>query len=77
MDKLTEYNYEVHHRLCKGNIMEIVDSMSCIPAKYSQSATTIDLERMILAIAHSHSRLSIFSTQLANAVTPKPRHQAY
>ena len=77
MDKLTEYDYEVHHRPCKANIMRIADGMSRLPAKYSQSATAIDLERMVLAVAHTHPRLPILSTQLANALTPEPSHQAY
>ncbi len=77
MDKLTKYDYDVHHRSCKANIMRIADRMSHLPAKYSQSATAIDLERMILAVAHLHPRLPIFSTQLADVVTPEPSHQAY
>lgn len=28
MDRLTEYDYEVHHRPCKANIMRIADGMS-------------------------------------------------
>ena len=77
MDRLTKYDYEVHQRLCKANIMRIADGMSCLSAKYSQSAIAIDLERMILAVAHLHPRLPIFSTHLADALTPKPSHQAY
>ena len=77
MDRLTEYDYEVHHQPCKANIMRIADEMSRLPGKYSQFATAIDLERMILAIAHFQHRLPIFSTQLADAITPEPSHQAY
>ena len=62
MDRLTEYDYEVSHRPSKANIMRIADDMSCLPTKYSQYATTIDLERMILAVAHPHLRLPVFST---------------
>ncbi len=50
--------------------MRIADGVSCLPAKYSQSATAIDLEKMVLAIAHPHPWLLIFSTHLADAVTP-------
>ena len=57
--------------------MRIADGMSCLLAKYSQSATAIDLERMVLAVAHPHPWLPIFSTQLADAVILKPSHQAY
>ncbi len=57
--------------------MRITDGMTRLLAKYSQSATTIDLERMVLAISHSHSRLPIFFTQLADVVTSEPSHQAY
>ena len=77
MDILTEYDYEVHHRPYKANIMRIADGMSRLPAKYSQSATAIDLERMVLAVAHLHPRLTIFSTHLADALTPEPSHQEY
>ena len=77
MDRLTEYDYEIHHRPCKANIMRIADGMSRLPAKYSQSATAIDLERMVLAVAHPHLRLPIFATQLADVLTPEPSHQAY
>ena len=57
--------------------MRIADGMSCFPTKYSQSATAIDLEGMVLAVSHSHSRLPIFFIQLADAVIPEPSHQAY
>ena len=63
MDRLTEYDYEVQHRLCKTNIMRIADGMSRLLAKYSQSATAIDLERMVLVVAYSDPRSPIFSTQ--------------
>ena len=76
MDRQTENDYEVQHRLCKTNIMCIADKMSCHPAKYSQSATDIDLGR-ILAVAHPHPWFPIFSTQLADAVTPELSHQKY
>lgn len=49
MDRLTEYDYEVHHRPYKVNIMRIADRESHLPAKYSQHATAVDLERMVLA----------------------------
>ena len=61
-DRLTEYDYKVHHRPYKANIMRIADGISCLPTKYSQSATGIDLERIVLAVAHLHSRLPIFVT---------------
>ena len=54
MDRLTEYDYEIHHRPCKVNIMRIADGISRLLAKYSQSATAIDLEGMVLAVAHLH-----------------------
>ena len=55
MDWLTEYDYKVHHRPCKANIMQIADGISCFPAKYSQSATAIDLEKMVLTAAPLYS----------------------
>ncbi len=75
--RLTEYDYEIHHRPCKANIMRIADGIPRLPAKYSQSATAIHLERMVLLVAYLHPRLPIFSNQLADAVTPEPSHQAY
>ncbi len=57
--------------------MRIADDISCLPTKYSQYATTIDLERMILAVAHPHPWLPVFSTQLADASTPELSHQSY
>ena len=51
MDRLIEYDYEVHHQSCKANIMHIADSISRFLAKYSHSATTIDLKRMVLTAA--------------------------
>ena len=78
MDRLTEYDYEVYHRPCKANIMRIADGISRFPAKYSsQSATAIDLEKMLLAVAYPHLWLPIFATQLADVLTPEPSHQAY
>ena len=77
MDRLTEYDYEVHHRPCKANIMRIADGMSRLPAKYSQSATAIDLERMVLTVALFYPRPSILSTRLADFPAPESSHQAY
>ena len=42
--------------------MRIADSMSRLPAKYSQSATAVDLERMVLTVAHPHLRLPTLAT---------------
>ena len=77
MDRLIEYDYEIHHRLCKANIMRIANGMSCLSAKYSQSATAIELKRMVLTVAYPYLRLPIFATQLADVLTPKPSHQVY
>ncbi len=52
--------------------MRIVDKISRFPAKYIQSVTAIDLETMVLAVAHPHPWLPIFFTQLADPVTPEP-----
>ena len=57
--------------------MQIADGISRIPTKYSQSATTIDLERMVLTVAHLHLWLFILVTQLADVPTPEPSHQVY
>jgi uncharacterized protein YutD len=35
MDILTEYDYIVHHRPCKSNIMKLTDGMSRVPGHYS------------------------------------------
>ena len=77
IDRPTEYNHEIHHRPCKANIMRIADGISRLLAKYSQSATAINLERMILAVAHPHTRLPIFSIQLADVITLEPSHHTY
>ncbi len=57
--------------------MRIADGISCLPAKYSESATAIDLERMVLALVYPHPRLPIFFIQLADAVSLEPSHQVY
>ncbi len=57
--------------------MRIADGISHLPAKYSQSATAIDLERIVLAVANPHPRLPTFSTQLVDAVIPEPSYKAY
>ncbi len=77
MDRPPKYNYEVYHRPCKANIMRIADGISCFPTKYSQSATAIDLEEMVLAVSHFHPWLPIFFIQLADAIIPEPSHQVY
>ena len=77
IDRLKEYNYEVHHRLYKANVIRISDGMSCLPTKHCQSATAIDLERMVPTVAYPHPWLSIFATQLADAVTPEPSRHTY
>lgn len=55
MDKFTQYNYKVYYRLCKANIMSIADGISCLHAKYSQYATTVNLEKMIITITFFQS----------------------
>lgn len=57
--------------------MQIANSMSCLPAKYSQSATAIDLKKMVLAVTPLYSWLPVLSTQVANLPVPEPSHQAY
>ncbi len=51
--------------------------MSRLPAKYSQSVTAIDLERMILIVAPLYSRLPVLSTQVADLPVAELSHQAY
>lgn len=77
MDRLTEYDYEVHHRPCKATIMRIADGMSRLPAKYSQHAMAIDLERMVLTATPSHIRYPTLSIQSVDHLTPEPSYQAY
>ncbi len=57
--------------------MRIADGISRLPAKYSQSATADDLERMILTVALLYSRLPVLSTQVADLPVAEPSHQAY
>ena len=52
MDRLTKYDYKVHHRPCTANIMRIADGMSRIPGRYSQNAVVVGLERMVSATSH-------------------------
>lgn len=75
MDRLTEYNYKVHHWPCKANIMRIADGMSRLPTKYNQHATAVDLEKMVLTVTFFQFRLSISSSQ--SSATPELSHQAY
>lgn len=77
INRLTEYDYEEHHRPCKSNIMRIAGGIFCFLAKYSQSAIAIDLQRMMLAVALIYSRLPIFSTLLSDRPVLKSTHQAY
>ena len=49
MDRLTEYDYIVHHRPSKANIIGLADGMSRMPGKYTQSAVSEDSERMTMA----------------------------
>lgn len=51
--------------------------MSCFPAKYNQSATAIDLKRMVLTVAPFYPQLPVLSTQLADLPVPELSHQAY
>ena len=57
--------------------MRIADGMSCLLAKYIQSATAIDLERMVLTTAPFYPRLPAFSTKLANLSMLELSHQKY
>ena len=54
MDRLTEYDYIIHHRPSKTNIMGLADGMSRMPGRYSQTAVSEDSERMSMAVAVSH-----------------------
>lgn len=65
IDKLTKYNYKVHYWPCKANILQIADRMSCISAKYSQHATKVDLEKIVLTVIFFQSQLLILFTQLS------------
>lgn len=51
MDRLTEYDYVVHHRPCKANIMGLADEMSRMPGRYSQVAVAEDSERITMVVA--------------------------
>lgn len=57
--------------------MQIADGMSRFPAKYSQSATAVDLEKMVLTVAPLYSRLPVLSTQSADLPVPELSHQTY
>lgn len=57
--------------------MRIADGMSRLCAKYSQHATAVDLERMVLTATPFHTQFPAFSTQLKGRPTPEPSHQAY
>lgn len=77
MDRLTEDDYEVHHLPCNANIMRIADGMSCLPTKYSQYTTAVDLERMVLNITPFYPQFPVFSTQSMNYPTTEPSDQVY
>lgn len=52
MDRLTEYDYIIHHRPSKSNIMGIADGMSRMPGRYNDhNILTEDLERLGIAAA--------------------------
>lgn len=53
--------------------MRIADGVSRLPAGYIQRATAVDLEKMILAIAPSHTQLLILS-QSADRPIPELSH---
>ncbi len=57
--------------------MRIADGISRFFAKYGQSATAIDLENMILAVALFYYWLAIFLIQLADRSVPESGQQAY
>lgn len=77
MDRLTEYDYEVHYRPCKANIMRIADGMSRLPAKYSQHVTPVNLEKMVLTVTLIQSRFPILSSLSSDRPTPERSHRAY
>lgn len=45
-----EYNYKVHHKPCKANIIKIVDGLLQMPERYSQFTVAVDLEQIVLVI---------------------------
>lgn len=57
MDCLTEFNYKVHHKLCKTNVIKITDKLSQMPRQYSQFAVAANLEQIAL-ITTRHSTKS-------------------
>lgn len=57
--------------------MQISKGMSCILVKYYQSATTIDLERMVLTMAPSYSQLLILSIQSIDLPVSKLNYRVY
>lgn len=69
LDRLTEYDYEVHHRPCKSNIIRIADGLSRMPGRYSQYATAVDLERIALVVtAPTQTGLEAESVRLRKEV---------
>lgn len=75
MKRLTEYNYKVHHWPDKANMMQIANGMSCLPTKYSQYTTEVDLEKMVLTVTPFQSWLFILFIQ--SSAIPELSHWAY
>ena len=77
MDRLTEYDYIVHHRPSKSNIMGLADGMSRMPGRYSQSAIAEDEERMTMALAGFPKRTTFPAVPAVPAVQVQRSHDRY
>lgn len=49
MDRLTEYDYEVHHEPATSNKIRIADGLSRMPKAYTQPAFAEDSKRMAMS----------------------------
>ena len=70
MDRLTEYDYVIHHRPSKANVIGLADGMSRMPGRYQQSAVAKDEER--LAMVASLPRVA-----LPTLIPPTQTHMKY
>jgi hypothetical protein len=50
MDRLTEYDYEMHYRPAKANIINIADGLLRMPDLYSQNHVAENEKRMAMAV---------------------------
>ncbi|TAQ83554.1 hypothetical protein B7494_g8120 [Chlorociboria aeruginascens] len=50
LDRLTEYDFEVHHRPGKSNLVSIADGLSRLPGNMQDEPIRIDTERLALPV---------------------------